>query len=59
MLLAIEWIWFGGLLGVLYLIAFVTAGFMTIRNGHVVLFVLGFLLPLLWIFGAFMDRPKY
>ncbi|HSF61322.1 MAG TPA: hypothetical protein VLA69_06475 [Gaiellaceae bacterium] len=59
MLLAIEWIWFGGLLGVLYLIAFITAGFMTIRNGHVVLFILGFLLPLLWIIGAFMDRPKY
>lgn len=59
MLLAIEWIWFGGLLGVLYLIAFITAGFMTIRNGHVVLFILGFLLPLLWILGAFMDRPKY
>ena len=44
----------GRLLGVLCLIAFVAAGFMTIRNGHLVLFVLGFVFPLLWI-GAFMD----
>ena len=44
---------------VLYLIAFITAGVMTIRNGHVVLFILGFLLPILWIVGAFMDRPRY
>ena len=57
--LAIEWLWFGGLLGVLYLIAFITAGVMTIRNGHVILFILGFLLPILWIVGAFMDRRRY
>ena len=49
----------GRLLGVLCLIAFVAAGFMTIRNGHLVLSVLGFVFPLLWIIGAFMDKPRY
>jgi hypothetical protein len=32
---------------------------MTIRNGHLVLFILGFIFPLLWIIGAFMDKPRY
>jgi len=53
--LALGWFVWGGFLGVLYLIAFITAGVMTIRNGHLVLFVLGFIFPLLWIIGAFME----
>ena len=44
----------GRLLGVLYLIAFV-AGFMKIRNGRLVLSIIGFVFPLLWIIGAFVD----
>ena len=43
--LAIGWFVWGGLLGVLYLIAFITAGVMTIRNGHLVMFVIGFIFP--------------
>jgi uncharacterized RDD family membrane protein YckC len=57
--LAIGWFVWGGLLGVLYLIAFITAGVMTIRNGHLVMFILGFIFPVLWIIGAFMDKPRY
>ena len=57
--LAIGWFVWGGLLGVLYLIALITAGVMTIRNGHLVLFIVGFIFPLLWIIGAFMDKPRY
>ncbi len=49
--LALGWFVWGGLLGVLYLIAFITAGVMTIRNGHLVMFILGFIFPLLWIIG--------
>ena len=45
--MALEWFIWGGLLGVLYLIAFITAGVMTIRNGHLVLFILGLIFPLL------------
>ena len=41
--LAFGWFVWGGLLGVLYLIAFITAGVMTIRNGHLVMFILGFI----------------
>ena len=32
-------------------------GVMTLRNGHILLFILGLFLPLLWLFGAFMS-PK-
>ena len=56
--LAFGWLWFGGgLLGLIYLIALVTAGLMTLRGGHVLMFILGFVLPLLWIIGAVMS-PK-
>jgi hypothetical protein len=55
--LAFGWLWFGGLLGLLYVLALVTAGVMTIRGGHVLMFVLGFFFPLLWIIGAVMS-PK-
>jgi hypothetical protein len=55
--LAFGWLWFGGLLGLLYVLVLVSAGVMTIRGGHVLMFVLGFFLPLLWIIGAVMS-PK-
>jgi hypothetical protein len=57
--LAFGWFWFGGLLGLLYVILLITAGVMTIRNGHVFMFILGFLLPILWIFGAIMSPHRY
>ena len=53
--LALAWFWFGG--GILYFLLLVSLGVMTIRNGHMLLFILGLFLPLLWIFGAFMS-PK-
>ena len=56
--LALAWFWWGG--GILYALLLITAGVMTLRNGHVLLFILGIFLPLLWIFGAFMSRkPAY
>ena len=54
--LALAWFWWGG--GILYALLLITAGVMTLRNGHVLLFILGIFLPLLWIFGAFMSRKR-
>ena len=54
--LAFLW-WYGGLLGLLYLILLITAGVLTIRNGRWVLFILGIIFPLLWIIGAILS-PK-
>ena len=56
--LALAWFWFGG--GFLYLLLLISLGVMTLRNGHILLFILGFFLPFLWIFGAFMSpKPSY
>jgi len=42
--------------GILYLVLLVTLGIMTIRNGHVVMFIVGLFLPFFWLIGAIM-RP--
>ena len=54
--LALAWFWFGGL-GILYLILLVTAGVLTLRNRHMALFIIGIIVPILWIIGAVMS-PK-
>jgi hypothetical protein len=43
--------WIAGGLA-LYLVLAVTLGVLTFRRGHLVLFVVGFVLPLLWLVGA-------
>jgi ABC-type multidrug transport system permease subunit len=48
--------WAIGFGGLLWIILAVTAGVMTIRNGHGWMFFFGFFLPIIWVFGAFM-RP--
>ena len=50
------WYAIGGLGALLYLVLIVTLGVATIRNGHLVLFILGIFLPIFWIIGALM-RP--
>jgi hypothetical protein len=42
------------LLGVLYLTVLITLGVATLRKGHTVLFIVGIVFPILWIFGAVM-----
>ena len=42
--------------GILYLVLLVTLGIMTIRNGHIVMFIVGLFLPFFWLIGAIM-RP--
>ena len=59
MLLALnQWYLWGGLLGLFWLMTLVTAGVLTIKNGHIVLFILGFILPLIWIVGAIWSKPE-
>lgn len=42
-------------LGAIYLVLLVTLGILTIRKGHLVLFIIGFFLPVLWLIGALMP----
>ena len=52
------WWGIGGLYAVLWLVLMVWLGLRTLRNGHLLLFILGIFLPILWIFGAFMAPPE-
>ena len=51
-----PWYLWGGLFGLLWFICLVSAGVLTWKNGHKILFFVGFLLPLLWIVGAVMSK---
>jgi hypothetical protein len=43
--------------GAIYLVLLITLGILTIRNGHIILFIIGIFIPLVWLFGAIM-RPQ-
>jgi hypothetical protein len=43
------------LLIVLYIALFISLGMATLREGHYVLFWVGIVFPVLWIFGAIMS----
>ena len=43
------------LLAVLYVTLLVALGLTTLRKGHTVLFIIGFIFPVLWIFGAMLE----
>jgi len=51
--------WFiGG--GVIYIVLLITCGILTLRKGHLALFIIGIFLPFLWLVGAIMPAPaKY
>ncbi len=52
----LEW-FLGTTLAVLYLFILFTAGMLTFRKGHLVLFFVGIVLPFLWLIGAVLpDR---
>ena len=54
----LEW-FLGTTLAVLYLFILFTAGLMTFRKGHLVLFFVGIVLPFLWLIGALLpDRNE-
>ena len=49
--------WWGlGFGAILYIVLLITLGVMTLRKGHVLLFIFGIFIPLLWLIGAIM-RP--
>ena len=49
--------WF--LFAVLYLVVLATLGVATLRRGHIVLFIIGIIVPLVWVIGALIaPRPR-
>ena len=44
--------------GILYLILMFTLGVMSLRNGHWVMFIIGFFLPFFWLIGALMPSRR-
>jgi hypothetical protein len=49
------WWVLGGLAAFLYIVLIITLGLTTLRNGHWVMFIAGFFLPLFWIIGGLMP----
>jgi hypothetical protein len=47
----ILWVLFAAI----YIAALMSLGVMTLRKGHMMLFILGIFFPLLWIIGALMP----
>ena len=43
------------LLAVVYIVVLITLGITTLRKGHVFLFVIGIIFPILWIIGALIG----
>jgi hypothetical protein len=41
--------------GVLYVVLLITLGFLSIRKGHWVMFIIGIFLPLFWLIGALLP----
>jgi hypothetical protein len=48
--------WIGG--GILYLVLVITLGVMSIRKGHWIMFLVGFIFPLMWLIGAIMPPVR-
>jgi len=44
-------------LGIIYVFLLVFLGIKTIKNGHWIMFILGFILPVFWIIGGILP-PK-
>lgn len=51
--------WVVGIWCFLYVVIAITLGWLTIRKGHLALFIVGFLVPFLWLVGALLpDRRR-
>ena len=46
------------LLAVVYIVVLITLGITTLRKGHVFLFVIGIIFPILWIIGALIGPTQ-
>ncbi len=51
-----EFLWF--ILAMFYISCIFTVCLMTFRKGHTILGILGFLLPILWLIGAFLPAKQ-
>jgi hypothetical protein len=49
-------LWF--LFAALYVVVLITLGVTTLRKGHVFLFVVGIVLPFLWVIGALIGPTQ-
>lgn len=49
-------LWIG--LGVFYVLLLLTLGIASIRKGHWMMFLLGFVLPVFWLIGALMAPTR-
>jgi hypothetical protein len=49
---------FIALWSVLYLVLMITLGIMSIRKGHWVMFLIGFILPIFWLIGALLPSRR-
>ena len=56
-LLAVDWGWVStGVLGaVLWLVLLIFLGIRSLRRGHWVMFLVGFVFPIFWLIGALMP----
>jgi hypothetical protein len=41
--------------GIIYIVLLITLGVLTIRKGHWVMFLLGFVFPVFWLIGGVMP----
>jgi hypothetical protein len=46
-------LWF--LFAALYVVVLITLGVATLRKGHILLFVIGIIFPVLWVIGAIIG----
>ena len=49
-------IYVGG--GILYVVLLVTLGILCLRKGHWVMFIIGFVFPLMWLIGAVIPPVR-
>jgi hypothetical protein len=56
-LLAVDWGWVstGVLGGLLWLVLLIFLGIRSLRRGHWVMFLVGFVFPLFWLIGALLP----
>ena len=50
--------WWIGSGAVLYLVLLLVLGIMCLRKGHWVMFIVGFLLPFMWLIGAVIPPVR-
>jgi len=49
-------VYIGG--GILYVVLLVTLGILCLRKGHWVMFIIGFIFPLMWLIGAVIPPVR-